>query len=874
MNKNSLGIRILSFFLTAACVITLVTVRRSVQASDSNTVYTENFDSIADGKLPDGWTVSDALKKSGGKAEVKDKKLVISSDNEALGKVLLPSKLSEYGNCSFEAEISFTKVTNDSRWCSLVVRQQSSESDFYQMCIRKTTTSSNGIEFAVHSASGWNVLDTAPAEENAGLNKVHKVKIEIYNSNVYEYFDGALVLESDSLSMQNKIFEKGSLGIIASNATITVDNITVSKLDSNPKKQEISTEKNTYYADFDQIYTTIISAPTVVVEPYSYDALIYWMNCNPKPQNMILNINDSMQVTDSTGNTVIGSVKDITEAIRERVVIVYNVKTETQAEGIKNFIKENALADCLIMSENQELVKSVRKSQKKIGGAIDFTGISTENVTAKTLDDIIYATNESSARIALIPESIATKKNVEYLQNRLITVWVEECAETDAMLHNSIQSGANGIITDTPEALYTAYRFYNNDISVLCRTPFVIGHRGLPSKAPENSLESAKEANKAGADCIELDIRLSKDGEVWIYHDNDLNVTTNSSGTVNSKTSEQLKKVSIIKSSSYGTFKSYPKVSLVRLEDYFIEFKNDDVMFFVEIKENAPKLISETARLINDYNMWNRCIMITFLPDAITAFQKAVPGMSCGYLMANPNGKNNEQRVRNVLNMCNPYKATFNASGISDRNQIKSLMARGITCWPWTYGSGNTAGAYLLGVGGITTDTADLASDIARDIIIDGKYEYTVNPGDSLTYNPTVTTRTGTYDFNAKYSDGTQRTAPELVIIDGNDFIEVNGNTITAKKDGTAHLMYRLVTSSDPKNAPNMNTEFSLYTQVITINVNSETSGDTDLPTKAPDKAVNGNKTAIITVSVIAAVLVIGAAVFIFFKGKSGNKKN
>jgi len=55
----------------------------------------------------------------------------------------------------------------------------------------------------------------------------------------------------------------------------------------------------------------------------------------------------------------------------------------------------------------------------------------------------------------------------------------------------------------------------------------IIGHRGYPEKAPENTLPSFARAIEAGADMIELDAQVSRDGVPMVIHDDTLSRTTN-----------------------------------------------------------------------------------------------------------------------------------------------------------------------------------------------------------------------------------------------------------------------------------------------------------------------------------------------------------
>ncbi len=62
--------------------------------------------------------------------------------------------------------------------------------------------------------------------------------------------------------------------------------------------------------------------------------------------------------------------------------------------------------------------------------------------------------------------------------------------------------------------------------------PLVIGHRGASAYAPENTLAAFNRAFEMGADGIELDVVLSKDGVPIVIHDDTLDRTTNGSGSV------------------------------------------------------------------------------------------------------------------------------------------------------------------------------------------------------------------------------------------------------------------------------------------------------------------------------------------------------
>ncbi len=60
---------------------------------------------------------------------------------------------------------------------------------------------------------------------------------------------------------------------------------------------------------------------------------------------------------------------------------------------------------------------------------------------------------------------------------------------------------------------------------------------------PENTLPAFAEAVRVGADGIELDVHLSKDGYLIVMHDEEVDRTTNGKGLIREKTLEELKKL-------------------------------------------------------------------------------------------------------------------------------------------------------------------------------------------------------------------------------------------------------------------------------------------------------------------------------------------
>lgn len=80
-------------------------------------------------------------------------------------------------------------------------------------------------------------------------------------------------------------------------------------------------------------------------------------------------------------------------------------------------------------------------------------------------------------------------------------------------------------------------------LSKLSRRTEIIAHRGNSCCAPENTLAAIEEAFSAGADHVEVDVRVSSDGAVVLMHDERVDRTTSGTGLVHEMTLEQIKRL-------------------------------------------------------------------------------------------------------------------------------------------------------------------------------------------------------------------------------------------------------------------------------------------------------------------------------------------
>ena len=93
--------------------------------------------------------------------------------------------------------------------------------------------------------------------------------------------------------------------------------------------------------------------------------------------------------------------------------------------------------------------------------------------------------------------------------------------------------------------------------------PFLAAHRGGSLLWPENSLLAFRNALALGADFIEFDVHLSRDGEVMVIHDATLDRTTTGAGPVRDRSVTELKSVRLKDRSGAVTAESLPTLDEV-----------------------------------------------------------------------------------------------------------------------------------------------------------------------------------------------------------------------------------------------------------------------------------------------------------------------
>jgi glycerophosphoryl diester phosphodiesterase len=152
------------------------------------------------------------------------------------------------------------------------------------------------------------------------------------------------------------------------------------------------------------------------------------------------------------------------------------------------------------------------------------------------------------------------------------------------------------------------------------KRPLIIAHRGSSAHAPENTLAAFRQAMADGADGIEFDVRLAKDGVPVVIHDSSLNRLARKNSRVAELTSHELSQVDVgSRFNRHHPKRARPEFALETvptLEAVFSLLKNFDGRIYLELKcrrnEEARQLADAVSDVIASSNILTKLIVQSF----------------------------------------------------------------------------------------------------------------------------------------------------------------------------------------------------------------------------------------------------------------------
>ncbi len=156
-------------------------------------------------------------------------------------------------------------------------------------------------------------------------------------------------------------------------------------------------------------------------------------------------------------------------------------------------------------------------------------------------------------------------------------------------------------------------------------TPLIIAHRGASLVAPENTITAFKQALEVGADGIEFDVRLSRDGIPVVIHDATLQRTGLVEGQVAELTANDLEEIDVgAWFQSDTTPPAFAGERIPRLHHVLKLFANSQGLLYIELKlrsEERAELAQAVTKLIREFPMTDRVVVESFDLASIEAIK-------------------------------------------------------------------------------------------------------------------------------------------------------------------------------------------------------------------------------------------------------------
>ena len=238
-----------------------------------------------------------------------------------------------------------------------------------------------------------------------------------------------------------------------------------------------------------------------------------------------------------------------------------------------------------------------------------------------------------------------------------------------------------------------------------------IAHRGFSGKYPENTMLAFRKAIEVGADGIELDVHFTKDKEIVVIHDENIDRTCDGKGDVCDYTFEELQQFD----ASAGFRGMYGINRIPTLREVFELIKPvDGFLCNIELKtgfNTYPGIEKAVADMIKEFGLEDRIIISSFNHFSVTRFKAIAPEIKCGFLEGDWIVDFGEYAKSRGVEFVHPRNIT-----VIDET-AKEIIANGIGINTWTVNEAeDVKRLYNLGVNAVIGNYPDMTKQVIESL--------------------------------------------------------------------------------------------------------------------------------------------------------------
>lgn len=246
----------------------------------------------------------------------------------------------------------------------------------------------------------------------------------------------------------------------------------------------------------------------------------------------------------------------------------------------------------------------------------------------------------------------------------------------------------------------------------------IFAHRGASAYVPENTLPAFEKAVDIGADGVELDIHLSRDGRLVVIHDEMLDRTTNGHGFVKDFTLTELKKLDASKTMTNSGFCN---LCIPTLGEVYELLADTELLVNVEVKNSIflyPGILEKALEAEAKYGMSERVLYSSFNHYAMQELKRISPQSKTGLLYSTM--------------LIDPWNAAMAANAdalhpffpciANTPCMIPKCRKNGIAVNTWTVDEPEYIRAmFMLGVDSVITNKPDVAKSVRNELSNDAE---------------------------------------------------------------------------------------------------------------------------------------------------------
>jgi glycerophosphoryl diester phosphodiesterase len=230
---------------------------------------------------------------------------------------------------------------------------------------------------------------------------------------------------------------------------------------------------------------------------------------------------------------------------------------------------------------------------------------------------------------------------------------------------------------------------------------WIVGHRGAPRRARENTMDSLDWAESLGADAVEFDLRQTRDGEAVLIHDEEIKLGSQHV-LVRHFTAREIERLTL--PSEFGEYR------IPKLEEVFHRYGHA-LRYVVEAKISRETqlliLARRISRLAAEYGVTGRCLVASFSAEFLRKMRDADPEIATSFLFDHPVALP-EPAQRTPL--FPPVDGIGPRAELATPPLLAQAAAAGLSVHPWTADAPEEIRRLLdAGVASLTTNELDLA---------------------------------------------------------------------------------------------------------------------------------------------------------------------